>query len=55
MMGGFDGKMKNTVYLYESENGGKWVEEPFTMAEASWLHVAMRVKPSAFNCTGKHA
>ena len=44
-----------TVYSYKSENGGKWVEEPFTMAEAKYFHVAMRVKPSAFNCTGKHA
>ena len=44
-----------TVYSYKSENGGKWVEEPFTMAEAKFFHVAMRIKPSAFNCTGKHA
>ena len=59
-MGGINGRARPsktlaTVYIYKNENGGKWVEEPFTMAEAKYFHVAMRVKPSAFNCTGKHA
>ena len=55
MLGGYTRGRIATVYSYKSENGGKWVEEPFTMAEAKYSHVAMRVKPSAFNCTGKHA
>ena len=45
-----------TVYSYKSENGGKWVEEMYTMAEAMGNHVAMRVKPSTLDsCPGKHA
>ena len=55
MLGGYTRGRIATVYSYKSENGGKWVEEPYTMAEAKYYHVAMRVKPSAFNCTGKHA
>ena len=54
-MGGYNGKTIATAYSYKNENGGKWVEEPYTMNEGTYLNVAMRVKPSAFNCTGKHA
>merc|ERR1712117_517722 len=52
MMGGYDGTNRRhiaTVYSYKSENGGKWVQEPFKMAEAKNHFVAMRVNPSIFN------
>ena len=52
MMGGYDGTNRRsiaTVYSYKSENGGKWVEEPFKMAEATSKFVALRVNPSILN------
>ena len=44
-----------TVYSFKSENGGKWVEEPYKMAKAKSSLVAMRVKLSTINstCPGK--
>ena len=48
MIGGH-GSGSTLVYSYKSENGGKWVLEPYTMAEGEGYHVAMRVKPSILN------
>ena len=46
MIGGWNANTGSmaTVYSYKSENGGKWVEEPYKMAGGAYQHVAMRVK-----------